>query len=361
MTSLKFPDSPSLNDIPESAKETAKNFKLTNLLLAFLDFFVSEENFQALNPATSNLAETVADLKNYGYDVEMPQSADEYRKNVFPKIMDLHKRAGYHGVQVPVGGVPFDDEGMLTAEGIELVKELKELLTNTGLQISAVGGRFEDEWTKNIKPQIQVANLLGSKFLYGPFSTPFMYFPEGVNSGNETADWVEKHLETFSQTLRNEIGPFAAKYDVVVCEEPLQRFERTLVTLKEATELAIKTDIPQFKIMIDMCHECTDGEGPEGFKDYVEQLAKADKLQGIHISAVHRGKLYKSWFNQQYFNEFFGPVLEAGYAGEISIETFDATEPVVNAVKINRRKFENPLGVMINNLVYATDKLSKLS
>ncbi|MCM8539536.1 MAG: sugar phosphate isomerase/epimerase [Lentisphaeraceae bacterium] len=357
---MNYPDLPDIDSLSTEQKATAQNFKVTNLLLAFLDFFISEENFQNLNPATSNLVETVSDLNAYGYDVQMPQSANEYRSKVFPKIMEAHKRAGYFGVQVPVGGVPFDDNGMLTPEGIALGKELKELLSGIGLHISAVGGRFEDDWTKNIKPQIQAANLLGSKFLYGPFSTPFMYFPE-VNSGEETVDWVENHLEVFSQTLRNEIGPFAAKYDVTVCEEPLQRFERALVTLKEATDLAIKTDIPQFKIMIDMCHECTDGEGPESYKGYVERLAAADKLQGLHISAVHRGKLYKSWFNQQYFNEFFGPVLKAGYAGEISIEVFDATEPVVNAVKVNRRKFKNPLGVMINNLAYSTDKLSKLS
>ena len=360
MSSLTYPDLPAINDISEDAKSTAAKFKLTNLLLAFLDFFISEDDFQNLNPSTSNLAETISDLKAYGYDVEMPKSADEYRKDVFPKIMEMHKRAGYYGVQVPVGGVPFDENGMLLPAGIELVKDLKELLDGIGLHMSAVGGRFEDDWTKNIKPQIQAANLLGSKFLYGPFSTPFMYFPE-VNAGEETVDWVQEHLDGFSQTLRNEIGPFAAKYDVVVCEEPLQRFERALVTLKEATDLAIKTDIPQFKIMIDMCHESTDGEGPESFKGYVERLAAADKLQGIHISAIHRGKLYKSWFNQQYFNEFFGPVLEAGYAGEVSIEVFDATEPVVNVVKINRRKFTNPIGVMINNFVYSTDKLSKLA
>lgn len=357
---MTYPDLPEINSLSTEQKAIAEKFKVTNLLLAFLDFFIAEEDFQNLNPSTSNLVETISDLNAYGYDVQMPQSADEYRSNIFPKIMELHKRAGYFGVQVPVGAVPFDEDGMLLPSGIELAKQLKELLTNIGLHISAVGGRFEDDWTKNIKPQIQAANLLGSKFLYGPFSTPFMYFPE-VNSGEETVDWVEKHLEGFSQTLRNEIGPFAAKYDVTVCEEPLQRFERALVTLKEATELAIKTDIPQFKIMIDMCHECTDGEGPESYKGYVERLAAANKLQGIHISAIHRGKLYKSWFNQQYFNEFFGPVLDAGYAGEVSIEVFDATEPVVNAVKVNRRKFTSPVGVMINNLVYSTDKLSKLS
>ena len=357
---MSYPDLPEIDSLTSEQKAVAEKFKVTNLLLAFLDFFISEQDFQNLNPATSNLAETVSDLNSYGYDVEIPKSASEYRSNIFPKIMELHKRAGYFGVQVPVGGVPFDENGMLLPAGIELAKQLKETLDGIGLHISAVGGRFEDDWTRNIKPQIQAANLLGSKFLYGPFSTPFMYFPE-VNSGEETADWVEEHLDGFSKTLQNEICPFAAEYDVTVCEEPLQRFERALVTLKEATELALKTDRPQFKIMIDMCHECTDGEGPEAYRGYVEQLAAADKLQGLHISAVHRGKLYKSWFNQQYFNEFFGPVLDAGYAGEISIEVFDATEPVVNAVKINRRKFTNPLGVMINNLNYATEKLSNLS
>ena len=48
------------------------------------------------------------------------------------------------------------------------------------------------------------------------------------------------------------------------------------------------------------------------------------------------------------------------YDGEISIETFDAMEPVVEAAKINRKIFEHPIGVMINQLIYTADKLSKI-
>jgi hypothetical protein len=126
------------------------------------------------------------------------------------------------------------------------------------------------------------------------------------------------------------------------------------IRLREATELAEMTQINEFNIMIDMCHEYCDGEGPEKYKSYVDRLYAADSLHGAHISAVHRGKLYESWFNKQYFKDFFGPLFAHGFEDEISIETFDATDPVVAMAKVNREKFEHPIGVMINQLVYAT-------
>ena len=124
--------------------------------------------------------------------------------------------------------------------------------------------------------------------------------------------------------------------------------------------MALMTKSDRLKIMIDMCHESTDGEGPEIYEGYVNQLCEAGKLQGIHISAIHRGKVYESWFNKQYFEEFFKPVFGNGYDGEVSIETFDAVLPVRDVVKIARKKFTSPMGVAINNLIYSAGMLEGL-
>lgn len=363
MPEVTFPDHPSTDSIPAKLKAIAKEKKITYLLLAFLDFHTTEDAYTALKESgykNSNVLETIADLKAYGYEVSVPESAEEYRSEIYPKIMDMLSKAGYYGVQIQVGGVYFDEEGMLTEEAIELLKRQKEIVESAGLVPSAVGGCWDADWTKCIKPHIQAANVLGSPYCYGPFATPFLYFPEGESSGNAAMDWVDGQIDRFAKQLQEEIGPFAAKYGVTLCEEPLQRFERMPIRLREAVTLALKADIDQFKIMVDMCHEFADGDGPELFAKYIKQLHDADKLHGIHISAVHRGELYKSWFNQQYFNEFFTPYFDLGYDGEISIETFDATEPVVEAAKVNRRIFTNPIGVMINQLVYSADKLSKI-
>lgn len=363
MSELTYPDLPVLADLPDSVKKIAKEKRVTNLLLSFLDFHITDEAFTELESnwfKKVNLLETIHDLFNYGYAIDVPTSADEYREKVYPIIMEMHAKVGYWGVQVPVGGVEFDSDGMLTERGTELLKQQKEILDKAGLHASAVGGMWVSDWKQCLKPHIQAANVLGSKFLYGPLSAPFLYFPENASSGEASVDWVEQYIEDFSKLLRDEIGPFAAQYDVTLCEEPLQRFERMPLRLKEVTELAIKADIDQFKVMVDMCHEFADGEGPVKYRGYIMELHKAKKLHGIHISAVHRGKLYESWFNQQYFNDFFAPFNEVGYKGEISIETFDAMDPVVEAAKINRRKFKNPIGVMINQLVYSTEKLSKI-
>lgn len=363
MSELSYPDLPDLSDIPDSFKQIAKDKRVTNLLLSFLDFHINEEHFKSLKAdgfKSVNLVQTVADLKHYGYELELPETADEYRSKIYPAIMEMHAKAGYWGVQIPVGGVEADENGMLTENAINLLAQQKEILDKAGLHASAVGGLWVADWTQCLKFHIQAANKLGSKFLYGPHSTPFLYFPEGASSGDASMDWVDRRIEDFAKTLQNEIGPFAAQYDVTLCEEPLQRFERMPIRLREAVKLALKADIDQFKIMVDMCHEFADGDGPVKYREHILALHKAGKLHGIHISAIHRGKLYESWFNQQYFNDFFAPFNEVGYQGEISIETFDAMEPVVEAAKINRRMFKNPIGVMINQLRYSADKLSRI-
>ena len=358
-----YNDLPPLKDIPQSVKDISNDRKISNLLLSFIDFHITEDQFQVHRKndfRNINLLETVQDLFSYGYPVDLPHTAHEYREKIYPLIIDMHANAGYWGVQLPVGGVESDNNGIITDYGSDLLKQQKIIIEHAGLNISAVGGLWAHEWKQCIKPHIQAANILGSKYLYGPFSTPFLYFPDEYSSGNASVEWTKKRIAKFSYQLQKEIGPYAAEFGVILCEEPLQRFERMPIRLKEATELALNANIENFKIMVDMCHEFADGEGPEKFKSYLKRLHEADKLHGIHVSAIHRGKLYESWFNQEYFNDFFSPFFEYGYEGEISIETFDAMEPVVEAAKINRKMFEHPIGVMINQLVYTADKLSKV-
>ena len=156
------------------------------------------------------------------------------------KILELHAKAGYYGVQIQVGGIYFDDEGMLTEEAIVLLKRQKEIVESVGLVPSAVGGCWDADWTKCIKPHIQAANVLGSPYVYGPFATPFLYFPEGESSGNAAMDWVDGQIERFAKLLREEIGPFAAEYGVTLCEEPLQRFERMPIRLERQLSWLLK-------------------------------------------------------------------------------------------------------------------------
>jgi hypothetical protein len=357
-----YPELPELAIVPSFVAKTAEKRKITNLLLNFLDFYISEEDFCELRKNDfihCNLPETIQDLKFYGYEISLPESAAQYRSEVFPLLMDMHVKAGYYGVQVPAGGIPFDREGELTAEAVNLIAQQVEMIQNAGLAISTVGGSWNSDWTQCIKPQAQAAKLMGSEFLFGPFSTPFLLFPENCY-GEAAVKWIKQQHNNFHQTFKNEIGPYLKSLGVIMCEEPLQRFERMPAHLKECTELALREGMEQFSVMIDTCHEFADGAGPQAFGIYVKQLAESGKLNGAHISALHRGKIYESWFNQQFFNEFFGPLFEQGFEGEIAIETFDATQPVVEVAKVNREKFKHPIGVLINQLHYACEMIKDL-
>lgn len=363
MSNTEFKPLPSLDDIPSTAAQVAQDAKITNLLLTFVDFHVTEEDFQTFTTpgyTTCNLEAMVADLKHFGYDITMPKSADEYRNEVYPKLMDFHKKIGFYGLQIPVAGAAFDDDGNLFDSAIENLKLQKQIVESVGLNISAVAGMWDQDWKKCMKPHIQGAFHLGSPYYYGPFTTPFLHWPEGVRSGEEAVAWTKEYHKGFAKLLQEEIGPYAREHGVTICEEPLQRFERMPTRLQEATDLAFLADIDEFKIMIDMCHECADGGGPSVFNPLVERLAKGGKLHGAHISAVHRGKLYESWYNEQYFNEFFTPLFENGFDGEIAIETFDATDPVVDVIRINRPRFDHPIGVTMNQFIFVTNMLGPI-
>lgn len=358
-----YPDLPDVDSLPAHVSEVGKQRKVTNLMLMFLDFHISNDAYTKLKEGgfkQSNLPAMIADLKHYGYDVEIPATADDYRSKVYPALIDLHAKVGYYGLQIPVGGVAFDENGILTEGAKALLKQQREIVEAAGLKPSAVGGSWVPDWTQCIKPQIQACKLLGSKYMYGPFATPFLVFPEDVAAGGDSAEWGRNQAKAFGKLLKEEIGPFAAEHGVILCEEPLQRFERMPIHLKEAADMAIEINIDEFKLMCDMCHEATDGAGPKAYAGLIDKLFAADKFHGVHVSPVHRGKVYESWFNQQYFNDFFKPLFKNGYDGEISIETFDAIDPVVTPAKINRDPFKHPVGVMINQLVYTTTRLKNI-
>jgi len=356
------------NDLPKTSlsaelKDSSHKYKLSNLLLLFLDFHTSEDQFATLKEnkfKNCNLIETINDLNHYGYELNIPETAAEYRTQVYPALMEIHAKAGYYGVQVPLGGIPFDKDGMLTHETMSMILQQIAIIRSAGLNISAVGGSWDADWTQCIKPQAQAASIMGSKYLYGPFSTPFLLFPQQASSGQASAEWLMQHHLNFQKVFNDEIGPYLYSLGITMSEEPLQRFERMPARLRECTKLALSEGMDNFTVMIDTCHEFADGQGPEAYRHHVKQLADANKLSGAHISAVHRGKIYESWFNQQFFNDFFGPLFQHGFDGVIAIETFDAIEPVVEVAKVNRKKFSHPIGVMINQLHYSTSMLQNV-
>jgi hypothetical protein len=359
-----YADYPDLDKLPSYCAEMGKKRHITNLMLLFLDFQISDSEFNRLkdgNFERTNIIEMVNDLKHYGYDVKLPETAGEYRDKVYPALMDLINKLGYYGLQIPTGTAEFDDDGILTDAAIKQLELQKQVTEEAGLVVSAMGIAWDLDWKCCLKPQIQAAKVFGSKYLFGPYASTFLYFPEGHAYGPAAADWVQERIKSFSETLQTVIGPWAKEHGVIICEEALQRYERMPLRLKEVIQLVNMANIDEFIVMIDMCHEMADGEGPEIYKSYVEKLVKKNQLGGVHVSAVHRAKVYESWFTPDYFEGFFKPLFDNGFEGEIAIETFDGCEPVMEPAFLNRHKFKSPISVLINQLTFVTTMLGNVS
>jgi sugar phosphate isomerase/epimerase len=325
-------------------RQTAAQYHFSMNMLLFPDYFMTDDQFDALAKnqfQDNNLPAIVRGLKAYGYKVEMPQSARDYRDKVYPQMLKLLKDAGYTAVEIPVNGAV-----------LELCPALKEEIAKQGLAVTAVGMAGED-LVASLKPRIDCTHALGAKVLAGPVVLPFKQYPDKA-IGDARVAWVKMRLQSLVQPMR-EVAEYAKNKDVVLAVEPLNRFELPgLNRLQEAIDFVKMVDHPHFGVMIDTCHEMSDGEGPEVFAEQVKTLMKMGRLFHCHISAVHRGRVDKGWFDWQ---GFFGPMLANGYQGNMSMEIFDATLPFSEVVHINRPTFENPMEVTVSALIHAAQKL----
>ncbi len=328
-------------------RAAAAKYKLSMNLLLFPDYFMTEEQFRELAQnqfANNNLPAVVDGLRAYGYKVNMPRSAKEYRQNVFPKILDFLKLAGYVAVEVPVN----------TAT-IPLCKTLKKEISKRGFGVTAVGMAGED-LESSLKPKIDCAHALGAKLLVGPIVLPFKQYPDNA-IGNARVAWVSQRLNSLEEPMRK-VAEYAKSKDVKLAVEPLNRFELPgLNRLQEAIDFVKAVDHPNFGVMVDTCHEMSDGEGRAVFAYQMKTLAKMGKLYHCHISAIHRGRIDRGWFD---WEGIFGPMLANGFNGYMSMEIFDATLPFSEVVHINRNQFENPMEVALEALIHSAENLQKV-
>src|SRR5690554_3016051 len=113
--------------------------------------------------------------------------------------------------------------------------------------------------------------------------------------------------------LCSKMAPIAAKYDVVVVLEPLNKKECNLInSVVEGGVIVEEVNHPNFRLLADIYHMLMDGEGPESIEKY------GHLIHHTHI-AEKEGRAAPGTQNED-FTAYFKALKNVGYEGMMSIE-----------------------------------------
>jgi D-psicose/D-tagatose/L-ribulose 3-epimerase len=170
---------------------------------------------------------------------------------------------------------------------------------------------------------IDAAHALGATNLGGPF-----YSALG-RTWQSTADERERELELLAGQLR-ELADYAADRGVVLCIEPLNRFETSFINLaSQLIELVDRVDHPACKVLLDTFHM------------NIEERSLGDAIRAVgprlgHFHSCENdrgapGSGHVPW------SEVADALHDIGYDGPVVIESFsDQIESIARAAAIWR-------------------------
>jgi D-psicose/D-tagatose/L-ribulose 3-epimerase len=173
-----------------------------------------------------------------------PLTTEELEK-LAPRVKEM----GFDWIEVPL-----EDLGdMDHKRGAEIVKEY-------GLGVSGCAAMgpdrdlihpdkgIRDNGMAYVKGAIQAVHDLGGNNFVGP-----LYSAVG-RTWQSTAEERAKDTDLLVENL-GELAKYAADYDVVLCVEPLNRFETSFINLAwQAIEVVDRVDHPNCQIMLDTFH-----------------------------------------------------------------------------------------------------------
>lgn len=241
-------------------------------------------------------------------------------------LLEILKKTGFDGVEVPIfEGTP------------ENYHNIAVQLKNLGLEctgISVIPDAEHNPISSNkikrnkakdfLKWAVDCNDALNSKIMSGPF-----YQPLGKFSGFAPTI-MEKHN---GSEVHKEVANYAKKYGIILCIEPLNRFEcYFLNTMEDAYEYVKLVDEDNFKILYDTFHANIEE------KDPIESISKfSDKIGHIHISENDRGTPGKGNIP---WGETFKTIKMINYQGWLTIEAFGRSLPdLAAATKVWRDFF----------------------
>jgi len=225
--------------------------------------------------------------------------------NLFPKIKEM----GFTHVEIPV-----EDPDIIDATVVKHALQQNDLkaivcgafgssrdLTNDDVKI-------HNDCFQYIERCLELCNAWNASFLAGP-----MYSAVGKA---RLVDESQRKLE-WDRAVKNLriVCHMAEKRELTIAIEPLNRFESDLVnTCEDVIRLIDEIDHPSAKVLLDGFH--MNIEEPS-IKNAI--LMAGDKLIHFQVSENYRGT---PGTGQTRWSEIFQALVDVGYTGVISIESF---------------------------------------
>lgn len=232
-------------------------------------------------------------------------------------VLELAKRAGFDGVEIPVlAGKPADYERLgRTLDGLGLARTSTSVIpspeanpVSSDPEIRAAGRRHLD-WA------LDCAIALGSECVGGPFHAPIGHFTGSGATEDELAHGAEAHHAMAERARANGLR---------LALEPLNRFETYFLnTAEQAAAYVARVDHPAFGIMYDTFHSNIEE------RSQPEAIATLGKHIGIlHVSENDRGIPGRGQID---FPAIMKAVRKTGYDGWVIVEAFGSGLPELAA------------------------------
>jgi D-psicose/D-tagatose/L-ribulose 3-epimerase len=258
-------------------------------------------------------------------------------------LLDELKNIGFDAVEIPMFELDLK-------EAARWGKRLDELdLTSTVASV-----RMADENPASSDPAVRRRGVeancrtldccaaAGCRVMAGPFHSAIGHF-SGKGPTKDEWRWAVESMQ--------QVAEHAAKVDVLLSVEPLNRFECYLLnTAADAARFVSEVDNPSCGVLYDTFHANIEE------KDITESiLAVRDCVNHVHISENDRstpGSGNVRW------KETFDTLLEIGYDEILMIEAFGTSlERIQPATKIWRKMYTDELQLVIDGLQFMREQV----
>jgi len=259
-------------------------------------------------------------------------------------ILDRLKAIGYDGVEFLIGS---PDEAAY--------KRIGNYAKNIGLETTTVFvvGQDENPISENaatrgkaldrIKWAIDRAHDLNASVICGPFHSGHGVFAKRAPQDQEYI-WGAEVLRV--------AGDYAAKANIVMGLEALNRFECYLCnTMEQLTHLIKTADHPNVRAMFDTHHANIE---EKTFTQAIQTIAPV--LAHVHISENDRGTPGEGHIN---FDEAFAALASINYKGWLTIEAFSRNDPdFANSIGV-WREYSKPWDIAEKGLKFIQEMSQK--